>query len=128
MGLLTCKLFLKQSVSNELESCAVRDAGHITPGSWAATSGEFRSPSTDSTCLPDSRRQIWKQNRKRGQWRFQGETQTPHRFGSLGESIADNIVSVRTIKTPQQAKMKLTGTCPSHLSGFIALIFVPAPP
>ena len=116
MGVLTCKLFT-QPPSGKLERCALKDADHITPGSVGEHVKRIQvalSLLRDIFLVIDGR---YGPKTAAAVVAFK-EAQSPP-LRQPYQSIADNIVGIRTIKALDQQMFKLENA-PPPLNRFVS--------
>ena len=109
MGVLTCKLFTKPP-NDKLERCALKDADHITPGSVGEHVQRIQVALDllmDIFLVPDGK---YGPKTAAAVVAFK-EAQSPP-LRQPYQSIADNIVGIRTIKALDQQMFKFENTPP----------------
>lgn len=117
MGLLTCELFTKPP-SDKLERCAVRDADHVTPGSVGDHVKRIQIALNQLSKVFLAINGIYGPKTAAAVVAFK-EAQSPP-LRQPGQSIADNIVGIRTIKALDK-QMRDFENAPQPLTGFISL-------
>jgi hypothetical protein len=117
MGVLICKLFTGQP-SRKLESCAIRDADHITPGSVGDHVRRIQIALNQLMNIFLIMDGIYGEKTAAAVVAFK-EAQSPP-LRQPGQSKADNIVGIRTIKALDKQMFDLENKPPPPATGFIS--------